>query len=114
VMNNYAYFLAEQNSKLKEAEEMAKKVVEKEKNNTTYLDTYAWVLYKRGKLNEAARIMENIIKGGNKPDAEWYEHYGYILKKQKKCSDAVKMWNISLSIDKSKSYLIEEIKNCGK
>lgn len=114
VMNNYAYFLAEQNTKLKEAEEMAKKVVEKEKNNTTYLDTYAWVLYKRGKLNEAARIMENIIKGGNKPDAEWYEHYGYILKKQKKCSEAVIMWNISLTIDKSKNYLIEEIKNCGK
>ena len=50
VINNYAYYLAEQNMKLKEAEEMAKKVIEKEKGNTTYLDTYGWVLYKRGKL----------------------------------------------------------------
>ena len=48
-MNNYAYYLAEQNMKLKEAEEMARKVIEKEKDNTTYLDTYGWVLYKRGK-----------------------------------------------------------------
>ena len=30
VINNYAYYLAEQNTKLKEAEEMAKRVVEKE------------------------------------------------------------------------------------
>ena len=54
VINNYAYYLAEQNSNLKEAEEMAKKVIEKEKGNTTFLDTYGWVLYKRGKLKEAA------------------------------------------------------------
>ena len=81
VINNYAYYLAEQNKNLKEAEEMAKKVIEKEKDNTTYLDTYAWVLYKRGKLKEAARIMEEIINSGEKPDAEWYEHYGFILYK---------------------------------
>ena len=49
VMNNYAYYLAEQNMQLKEAEQMAKTVIEREKDNKTYLDTYAWVLYKRGK-----------------------------------------------------------------
>jgi predicted Zn-dependent protease len=114
VMNNYAYFLAEQNTKLKEAEEMSRKVIETEKNNTTFLDTYAWVLYKRGKLVESARIMEGIINSTEKRDAEWYEHYGYILKKQRKCSEAVKMWNISLSIDKTKTHLTEEIKNCEK
>ena len=81
VINNYAYYLAEQNKNLKEAEEMAKKVIEKEKGNTTYLDTYAWVLYKRGKYKEAARIMEEIINSGDAPDAEWYEHYGFILVK---------------------------------
>lgn len=114
VMNNYAYFLAEQNTKLKEAEEMSRKVIEAEKNNTTYLDTYAWVLFKRGKLTEAAKIMEAIINSGQKPDAEWYEHYGFILKKQNKCSEAIKMWNISFSIDKTKTYLTEEITNCKK
>ena len=81
VINNYAYYLAEQNTNLKEAEEMAKKVIEREKGNTTYLDTYAWVLYKRGKLKEAAKIMEEIIKSGETPDAEWYEHYGFISEK---------------------------------
>lgn len=114
VINNYAYYLAEQNMKLKEAEEMAKKVIEKEKGNTTYLDTYGWVLYKRGKLNEAARVMEDIINSGEKPDAVWYEHYGYILKKQNKCSKAIENWEIALKLDSRKTDLNKEIENCKK
>jgi tetratricopeptide (TPR) repeat protein len=114
VLNNYAYYLAEQNMKLKEAEEMAKRVIEKEKGNTTFLDTYGWVLYKRGKLNEAAKIMETIINSGEKPDAVWYEHYGFILKGQKKCLKAIENWNIAIKIDSTKSNLIKEIENCKK
>ena len=114
VINNYAYYLAEQNTNLKEAEEMAKKVIEKEKGNTTFLDTYGWVLYKRGKLNEAAKVMESIIASGEKPDAVWYEHYGYILKKQNKCPKAVDNWNMALKLDSTKTDLIKEIENCKK
>lgn len=114
VINNYAYYLAEQNTNLKEAEEMSKRVIEKEKGNTTFLDTYGWVLYKRGKLKEAARIMESIINKGEKPDAVWYEHYGYILKKQRKCAKAVDNWNIALKLDSSKTDLVKEIENCRK
>jgi len=114
VLNNYAYYLAEQNMKLKEAEEMAKRVIEKEKGNTTYLDTYGWVLYKRGKMNEAARIMEAVISSGEKPDAEWYEHYGFILQKQKKCEKAIENWKIAIKLDSTKTNLIKEIENCRK
>lgn len=114
ILNNYAYYLAEQNTKLREAEEMARKVVEKDKGNTTYLDTYGWVLYKRGKLQDAAKVMESIIKSGEKADAVWYEHYGYILKKEKKCKEAVDNWNIALQIDSTKTELKKEIESCGK
>jgi len=114
IINNYAYYLAEQNTNLKEAEEMAKRVIEKEKGNATFLDTYGWVLYKRGKLKDAAKVMESIIKSNEKPDAVWYEHLGYILKKQKKCSAAVENWQIALKLDSTKTELIKEIENCGK
>jgi tetratricopeptide (TPR) repeat protein len=114
VINNYAYYLAEQNMNLKEAEVMARKVVEREKGNTTYLDTYAWVLYKRGKVKEAGKIMEQIINSGEKADAEWYEHYGFILKKQHDCTRAAENWNIAIKLDSTKTNLRDEIKNCGK
>jgi Tfp pilus assembly protein PilF len=114
VLNNYAYYLAEQNLRLKDAEVMAKKVIQMEGNNTTFLDTYAWVLYKRGKTKEAARIMENIISTGGKPDSEWYEHYGYILKRQRKCDKAIENWEIALKLDEKKTYLVKEIESCKK
>lgn len=113
-LNNYAYYLAEQNMNLKEAEEMSRKVIETEKDNTTFLDTYAWVLYKRGKLKEAARTMEHIIELGQNPDAEWFEHYGFILKKQEKCEKAIENWNIAVKMDTTKKDLINEIQNCKR
>ncbi len=82
--------------------------------NTTFLDTYAWVLYKRGKLRDAARIMESIINSGGKPDSEWYEHYGFILKKQRKCDKAIENWKIAQKLDEKKTYLGKEIENCKK
>ena len=114
LLNNYAYYLAEQNSNLKEAEEMAKKVIERDKDNATFLDTYAWVLYKRGKVNEAAHIMEEIIMKGGKEDATLFEHFGFILKGQKKCSKAVENWRIAIKMDSTKVNLEKEIENCEK
>ena len=58
--------------------------------------------------------MESVISKGEESDAVWYEHYGYILKKQKKCDDAIKNWNIALKIDSTKTELIKEIENCRK
>jgi tetratricopeptide (TPR) repeat protein len=112
VINNYAYYLAEQDQELKEAEKMAKKVIETEKGNTTYLDTYAWVLFKRGKLKEAEKIMEKIVNSGNKDDAEWYEHYAYIMKALRNCLKAKEYWKRAMDLDGNKSDLINEINNC--
>ena len=78
------------------------------------MDTYGWVLYKRGKLKEAAKVMEEAINSGKSNDAVMYEHLGYILKKQKKCSEAIINWNIALKLDSSKTELVKEIESCGK
>ena len=112
LLNNYAYYLAEQNLKLKEAEKMAIQVIETEKNNPTFLDTYAWVLYKRGKERDAEKIMESVISKSEKGDAEFFEHMGYIKKKRKNCGDAVKNWNKAIEMDSTKTELLKEIEKC--
>jgi tetratricopeptide (TPR) repeat protein len=114
LLNNYAYYLSEQNLKLKEAEAMAKKVIEQEPENNTYLDTYAWVLYKRGKLKQAEDIMEKILKSGDLTDAEFYEHYGYILAKLKNCDKAIGAWRKAIQLDNKKQELEIQIENCKK
>ena len=112
IINNYAYYLAEQDMRLKDAEVMSKKVIGKERTNTAYLDTYGWILFKRGKLKAAAKVMQELISSNEAPDAEWYEHYGYILKMQKKCENAIENWNIAIKIDSTKTNLIKEIEYC--
>lgn len=114
VLNNYAYYLAEQNIRLKEAEDMARKVIEKEKDNATFLDTYAWVLYKRGKVKDAAKIMESILEKSSLENAEYFEHYGYMLKSLKKCDKAIESWSKAIEIDSSRIQLKTEIENCIK
>ncbi len=114
LLNNYAYYLAEQGLKLKEAEEMAERVISGEKGNNTFLDTYAWVLYKRGKYAEAEKVMEGIIKSLEKEDAEYYEHYGHILKKRHECQKAILVWETAMKIDSTKVNLLKEIDSCKK
>ncbi|MEZ5010869.1 MAG: hypothetical protein R2744_04365 [Bacteroidales bacterium] len=46
---------------LPKAEEMIVRCLKSERNNT-YLDTYAWVLYKQGKYRKAGEIMKEILR----------------------------------------------------
>jgi hypothetical protein len=56
--------------------------------------------------------MEEIISGNAEPGAEIFEHYGFILKQQKKCEKAIENWEIAMKLDTTKSNLIIEIENC--
>ena len=106
VLNNYAYYLAEKDIRLKEAQDMIEKCLSVEEN-IIYLDTYAWVLYKRGKYRESEKVMIRIFESGNIEDGELIEHYGFIKKALGKCEEAIVLWQTALRMDEKKTYLIE-------
>lgn len=110
ILNNYAYYLAERNLNLKQAEKMAKQVIEAEPENPTYLDTYAWVLYKSGKLSKSIKIFESIISNNN--DAVYYEHVGFVYQAKRLCDKAISSWQQAISIDPSLDYLNQQIQQC--
>lgn len=83
VLNNYAYYLALEKKDLDKAENMAKKVVDKYPNNTTFVDTYAWVLFQKGNYRQAKIVMESTLKQKEQWSEEQKEHYKQILKKAK-------------------------------
>jgi tetratricopeptide (TPR) repeat protein len=114
ILNNYAYFLAEGDRELKKALKMAETVMSKEGDNETYIDTYAWVLYKLGRYREAQKAMMTIFEKEGERDPEILEHMGYILNAMGKCSEAVEYWKESLEKDITKTYLEEEIKKCER
>ena len=61
-LNNYAYYISEEGGDLKKAESMSLKTINTEPNNTTYLDTYAWILYKEEKFMEAKQFIDRAIE----------------------------------------------------
>lgn len=112
VLNNYAYYLAEEDKRLEEALKMIEACLEIEEN-VTYLDTKAWVLYKMGKIKEADKVMERIFSEVEIDDPELLEHYGYIRKAGGECGDAIILWQLAIRKDKTKTYLLEEIRKCA-
>lgn len=112
VLNNYAYFLAEKGVRLKDAERMINRVIGSEPTNNTYLDTQAWVLFKLKKYRRAEVIMRAIINSDDNSNAEYFEHYGFILKALKRCEEAVISWTKAIELDDSKGKLQEEIDRC--
>lgn len=113
VLNNYAYFLAEEGKDLKKALKMAEKVMQTEGNNPTYIDTYAWVLFKMGKYRESYKTMMRIFDREDERDPEILEHMGFILKALGKCNEAKDYWKMSVEADSAKKYLEEEILKCA-
>lgn len=79
VLNNYAYFLAEQDREPERAVEMSSRATKAEPNNPTYLDTYAWALHKAGRTAEAKRVMQQALSLDRTDSAELQVHYGDIL-----------------------------------
>jgi tetratricopeptide (TPR) repeat protein len=112
VLNNYAYFLAEGNKELDKALKMAEEVMKTDGDNSTYIDTYAWVLHKLGKNKRAYKEMMRIFEKQEERDPEILEHMGFILKSMRKCSEAVGYFEEALMKDNSKSYLEKEIEAC--
>jgi tetratricopeptide (TPR) repeat protein len=97
IMNNYAYYLSEENKDLRKAETMSAKTVEKEPTNSTYLDTYAWIFYKQGNYSLAKFYIERAIDNLDKdvPNGVVLEHYGDILFKTGDNAKALEIWKLA-------------------
>ena len=98
-MNNYAYYLSLEKENLRRAERLSAKTVEVEPDNSTYLDTYAWILYQQGSYLLAKLYIERAISNlkNDEENGVIYDHYGDILWKNSDQEKAVEMWNKALN-----------------
>ena len=79
VLNNYAYFLSELDMELEKALTMSTRAIMLSENNSTYLDTHAWVLYKIGRYDEARNVMRKALMLDRSGSEALLMHYGDIL-----------------------------------
>lgn len=110
IRNNYSYYLALRDTALRKAEELSRYTIEKEPENPTYLDTYAWILFKMGKERKALKYIEMAIKYDNDDNREILEHYADILFKMSKYKEAIRIWKGLIGNNVSDTDIKEKIK----
>lgn len=111
-MNNYAYFLAESGHDLDKAERLSGMSVKYEPENPTYLDTYAWIYFKKGEYSLALTYMKAAIANSDgEQSAELYEHYGDILFMNGFHEEALPNWEKALELNPDSEILQRKVKH---
>lgn len=108
-LNNYAYSLASRGQNLKKALEMARKAVDLQPKNSSFLDTLGWVYFQMNRLDEA-RVWVGKALEVETASATIYEHYGDIHHELGHSQKAVKYWHKAVEIDPNRSSLEQKIK----
>lgn len=103
-LNNYAYYLSLKEEQLDRAEEMSYRTIRQEPENITYLDTYAWILFKKGDYSHARSYMDKVVNP-NKTDEELLaderlmgnliEHAGDIYANLGELETALRFWKLA-------------------
>ena len=100
-LNNYAYYLSVERTNLDKAEEMSFITVKAEPENSTYLDTYAWILFEKGRYTEARIYIEQAMENGGDSSQVIVEHCGDIYYKLGEKDKALELWKKALNLEAS-------------
>ncbi len=111
VLNNYSYYLAERGESLMKAKEWSFITVRENPDNSTFLDTYAWVLYKLGSYEEAEKYILSALEKGGENDPEVNEHAGDIQLALESYKIALSYYEKAILLGGDKTRLEQKIEN---
>ncbi len=95
-LNNYAYYLSIKGQDLEKAEHMSFLTIKAEPKNATYLDTYAWILFKQERYKEARIYIDQTLQNDSDSTAVLLEHAGDIYYQAGEKDKAIELWKQSL------------------
>lgn len=111
-LNNCAYYLACEGTELDRALDLAKRALAENPDSPTTLDTYAWVLFKLKKYDEALPVITRVLE--LLPDEERHgeelDHAGDINFMNGNRTEALKYWKEALKLDKDNELLRRKVK----
>lgn len=93
-LNNYAYYLASDGTQLDKAEQMSRTTIDTERGNATYLDTYAWVLCRQRRYEQARIYINEALRytRDTADDASIFDHAGDIYFRCGDRAEAIDLW----------------------
>ena len=109
-LNNYAYYLSQANENLAKAEEMSYKTIKAEPNNSTFLDTYAWILFQQKRYEEAKIYIEQVIRNDSTLSNEVNEHVGDIYAQTGDMAKAIEFWQKAIDGGNDSATLRKKLK----
>lgn len=109
VMNNYSYYLSLDKANLQKAQTMSLKTIQREPENATYLDTYAWILFEMKQYSEALKYIKKAVDYDSTRSGVIIEHYGDILYFNDDTDGAIEQWKRVKTIGNGSDKLDEKI-----
>jgi len=110
-LNNCAYFLACEERELDEARRMIERVMNEDANEPTWIDTYAWVLFKQKEYERAREEIDRAVKLSPTPSADILEHAGDIYFWNNSPDTAVDFWQRALDLAPDNELLKRKVTN---
>lgn len=110
VLNNFSYYLALRGESLVEAKELSYKTILENPENGTFLDTYAWILYKMGAYEEAEKYINKALQKGGMNDPDVNEHAAEIQLKLESYHIARSFFEKAIILGGDKDKLTDRIK----
>lgn len=109
-LNNYAYYLSEQGKDLQRAEQMSYRTIKAEPQNSTYLDTYAWILFMQERYEESKLYIDQAVQNDSTVSVVILEHAGDIHAKVGEMDKALEFWRKARDNGSDSKVLIRKIK----
>ncbi|SHF33908.1 Lipopolysaccharide biosynthesis regulator YciM, contains six TPR domains and a predicted metal-binding C-terminal domain [Hoylesella oralis] len=111
-LNNYAYYLSEEGENLQKAEQMSYKTIKSEPKNSTFLDTYAWILFMEQRYAEAKIYIDQAIQNDTDSvkNAVVIEHAGDIYAMNGDTRQALQYWQEAVKAGGDSALLQRKIK----
>tara|TARA_X000001036_G_C20018145_1_gene537447 strand:- start:204 stop:491 length:288 start_codon:yes stop_codon:yes gene_type:complete len=88
---------------------MSKRSNELSKNNASFQDTYAWILYQQGKYDEAKKWLKLAYENGGKNSSVITEHLGDVYYQLGDKEKALIFWNRAKDLGKGSGFLDKKI-----
>jgi Tfp pilus assembly protein PilF len=90
--NDLGYTWADAGRNLQRAEELIRMALEQEPDNAAFLDSMGWVLYKRGRFEEAKGYLRKAADGMSDPDPVVLDHLADVLYRLGQAEEAARLW----------------------
>lgn len=111
LINNYAYYLSLDNIKLDKALSLSYETILANPKSSTFLDTYAWIFYKRKDYKNALKYIKQAVEYDNSNNPDILDHFGDICFCIKNFKKARQCWKNAIKFGGNSDILSEKIKN---